>query len=593
MIVLAFRTKLLLAMMLVVIGVTGATVFVTQDRVRRTYERVFRSQVEEQIRFFAELQEARLGGVRLKCLDLSRSVRLQAALEEGDAEVLYDRNNALSELRDIIGAPDAAALAAGLPARVQASFLAFLDGQGRIIAPPDAERSLLPAWVLRRLERTLPGLRATLTRPGDPQQLGHLPVPSGTGEERLDEVILTRISSQEDDRVLGALVVGFPWGAGREATGAEQAIQTGIWMEGRLHAQRVPPPIRQAVSAEMNALTAPAAGEGSVDLNNAGETLRVYFRRLNADSGFPPAYRVCLYSFREMHEEQERLLALIVAFGGVALVGALALSLVLSHGLAVPLHALVDGTTAIRQGNYTVTVPVRSRDEIGRLAESFNEMATGLAQKEKYRSVLDKVSDPAVADQLIHGGVELGGETREVSVLFCDIRGFTALTQGMAPTEVITMLNEHFTPLARVVNEHRGVVDKFVGDLIMAVFGAPKSYGDDAVAAARCARRMIEARTALNESSRYRIEVGIGVATGAALAGNMGSENRLNYTVLGERVNLASRLCSKAGRMEVVIDQTTRERLGAAATVEPMADLELKGFTGKVPAFTLLHILPA
>lgn len=591
MIVLAFRTKLLMAMMAVVVGVTGATIFVTQDRVRRTYERVFQSQAEDQMRFFAELQETRLRGVRQKCLDLNQSVRLRAALEEGDAEVLYDRSNALSELRDILGergGPTAASHG------IRATFLCFLNASGAIIPPPADQGALLPPFVLRRLERSLADLKTTLAGGRrEAQQIGCLMLPKeGEGSTGMPhEVILTRIVSQEDHHVLGAMVLGFPILQTPARTADNPGrILTGLWIDGRLQAAGIPAAVAAAVNLKLPTEVIQAGEEASFDVGGGGGQTRVFYRRINSDSGFPPAYRVCLYSLREMLEEQEQLLAIIVAFGGVALVGAFALSLLLSHGLAVPLHALVNGTNAIREGDYSVTVPVRSRDEIGRLAESFNEMAGGLALKERYRSVLDKVADPAVAEQLMSGGVELGGETREISVLFCDIRGFTALTQGMAPAEIISMLNEHFTPLARIVTEHKGVVDKFVGDLIMAYFGAPKAYGQDALQAARCARRMIEERGKLNLSSRYRIEVGIGVATGQALAGCMGSINRLNYTVLGERVNLASRLCSKAGRMEVVIDQTTRDRIGSLGGVEPMGDIELKGFSGRIPAFKLLDL---
>lgn len=181
-------------------------------------------------------------------------------------------------------------------------------------------------------------------------------------------------------------------------------------------------------------------------------------------------------------------------------------------------------------------------------------------------------------------------ETCDISILFCDIRGFTALTQNMPPNEVIRMLNEHLTPLAHLVDEHNGFVDKFVGDLIMAVYGAPKSHGNDALNAARCALAMLRERAKLNETSHYQITMGIGVASGPAVAGCMGSPDRLNYTVLGTDVNLASRLCSKAGLMEVVIDESTLQRLGETCKVEPLAALELKGFSARVRAFKLLGI---
>jgi class 3 adenylate cyclase len=172
-----------------------------------------------------------------------------------------------------------------------------------------------------------------------------------------------------------------------------------------------------------------------------------------------------------------------------------------------------------------------------------------------------------------------------VSVLFCDIRGFTALTERMSPTDVVELVNEHMTAMTAVVYEHRGVIDKFVGDLVMALFGAPKSYGEDALGAVRCARGMVAARERLNAMSRHRIEIGIGVASGMVVAGRMGSSDRLSYTVLGERVNLASRLCSAAGPMEIFVDETTYLRVGAEFGADPLPGLTLRGFSGVTPAF--------
>jgi class 3 adenylate cyclase len=151
------------------------------------------------------------------------------------------------------------------------------------------------------------------------------------------------------------------------------------------------------------------------------------------------------------------------------------------------------------------------------------------------------------------------------------------------------------TALSRVVKEHHGVVDKFIGDSIMAYFGAPKSYGNDTHNAVRCGLCMIQERLKLNETSKYKIQIGVGIATGPVLAGNMGSEDRSNYTVIGERVNLASRLCSVAGRGEVVIGQFTREKLGDLVGIEEMPELRLKGFSESISAYKLLevHSLPA
>jgi class 3 adenylate cyclase len=264
--------------------------------------------------------------------------------------------------------------------------------------------------------------------------------------------------------------------------------------------------------------------------------------------------------------------------------------LLFAHRLSKPVLDLVKGTSEIRRGNFDVQVRRRTGDELGTLAESFNEMAEGLRLKEKYRSVLRLVTDHEVAEELMTGAVQLGGEMREVSVIFCDVRGFTAMSQDMPPAEVVAMLNEHMSALTRVVHEHRGVVDKFVGDSIMTLFGAPKSYGRDAESAVRCAWQMIQARERLNAATPRELRIGIGIASGPVLAGCMGSERRLDYTVIGERVNLAARLCGAAGPMEIVIDETTRRQLPSSFAVSGLEPLALKGFSDKVTAFRVADV---
>jgi class 3 adenylate cyclase len=138
-----------------------------------------------------------------------------------------------------------------------------------------------------------------------------------------------------------------------------------------------------------------------------------------------------------------------------------------------------------------------------------------------------------------------------------------------------------------VVKVNHGVLDKFVGDLLMAIFGAPLAHGDDAFNAARCALQLLAAREELNRSSRHRIQVGIGLATGTVVAGCMGSAERLNYTVLGGRVNLASRLCSQAGAAEVLVDEATREKLAGRLASEATGEIQLKGFDAPVRAYRL------
>ncbi len=206
--------------------------------------------------------------------------------------------------------------------------------------------------------------------------------------------------------------------------------------------------------------------------------------------------------------------------------------------------------------------------------------------------MLNKVVSRDIAEELMKGDVELGGENRHVTVLFADIRGFTALTEGMEPQEVIGFLNECMERLRAAVEEEGGVVDKFVGDELMAVFGAPIAQGDDASRAVRAALRMRDSMTQLNVERIGRgdasIGLGIGLSTGLAVAGNMGSRERLNYTVLGDIVNLGARLCSGAAAGEILITENTRDEAADQVEVESRGAQSFKGFSRDIEVFAVL-----
>lgn len=283
--------------------------------------------------------------------------------------------------------------------------------------------------------------------------------------------------------------------------------------------------------------------------------------------------------------------ALALASVGALLLAAV-ISVFLARGLTRPVRELVGATQRVARGDFDARVHEDSQDEIGQLARSFNVMTEGLALKEQYRGVLDKVVSKEVAEELLRGDLRLGGENREVTVLFADVRGFTTLTEGMEPQRVIALLNETMERLGEAVEREGGVVDKYVGDEIMAVFGAPMAQEDHAVRAAAAARAMQASMAEVNESRAARGEppmrVGVGIHTGVAVAGNMGSPNRLNYTVLGETVNLGARLCAAAGAGEVLISGATLEALDDPGAAVPRGALDLKGFSRPVPVHALV-----
>lgn len=238
----------------------------------------------------------------------------------------------------------------------------------------------------------------------------------------------------------------------------------------------------------------------------------------------------------------------------------------------------------------------RHNDEVYTLYASFKDMVRGLKEKEKVMGALNKVVSPTIAQEILKGNVHLGGEEKIVTVLFADIRHFTKISENMKPADLITMLNACMTKVSHAVDKHGGVIDKFVGDEVMALFGAPVTVEHAAIKAIECG---LEIAMLLKEWNKERqaeglptIEMGVGIHTGIVVAGNMGAEDRLNYTVLGAGVNLAARICSVAEAAQVLISQGTVHvpEVMEYFDLKPLPPIELKGFSVKEPIFEVLGV---
>jgi adenylate cyclase len=198
---------------------------------------------------------------------------------------------------------------------------------------------------------------------------------------------------------------------------------------------------------------------------------------------------------------------------------------------------------------------------------------------------------PNLASQIAQqeGEVALGGTKRPVVVFFSDIRGFTPMSETMNPDEIAGLLTDYFTEMVDIVFEHSGTLDKFMGDAIMALWGAPIAHEDDADRAMQCALDQIETLEKMNakwkESGRQPLAIGIGINFGEVFAGNIGSNRRLEYTVIGDAVNTASRLCSSAGLNEILISEPFYKELKKPPKVEALEPIQLKGRTKKVPVY--------
>jgi class 3 adenylate cyclase len=289
-------------------------------------------------------------------------------------------------------------------------------------------------------------------------------------------------------------------------------------------------------------------------------------------------YRVDVYLAR-----LARLRALV---GGAALLGAavaVGVGLVLARRVTGPVSALTRGVARVARGDLSQALPLASRDEVGELTRAFNEMLEGLRQRDFIRDTFGRYVSPEVAETLLASpeGLRLGGEKRDVTVLMSDLRGYTRFVEQGDPEVVVRVLNRYLARMTDTIAEHWGTINEFVGDGIVAFFGAPLPAPDHAARAAACALAMLDAIEEVNARHEAeglpRLEMGIGLNSGEAIVGNVGSEKRAKYTAVGTTINLAARVeaCTVGG--QALLSPHTYARVRDVAEVGPPIPVEVKG----------------
>lgn len=262
---------------------------------------------------------------------------------------------------------------------------------------------------------------------------------------------------------------------------------------------------------------------------------------------------------------------------GVAFTLSLELTLLLSRSIYGPVNDLIGATESVKRGDMSVRVPVLSGDEMGELAGSFNEMMAGLEEREKLRAAFGSYVDPQIARRVVDEGEVLAGDEVEVSVLFVDIREFTPFAEAASASEAVTRLNEFFDLVVPVLTRHGGHANKFVGDGVLGVFGAPDRLRDHADRALEAA---CEIASAVEERFGDRLQIGIGINSGPVIAGSVGGGGRLEFTVIGDPVNVAARV-ERATRQTgdvVLLTEATRCLLTRdEIDLEPRGSMPLKG----------------
>jgi len=273
-------------------------------------------------------------------------------------------------------------------------------------------------------------------------------------------------------------------------------------------------------------------------------------------------------------------------------------SFLMGRRLTQPIEALIVANREIGKGHFHYRLDEQRNDEIGFLMKSFNNMASGLQEKFQVERIFSKYVSPKIARRIMRDldHVELGGEQTEGSVLFADIVGYTALSGRMTPAETIEILNEYFSYIFQASDLYHGTIDKYMGDCAMIVFGVPeynKEHRFNAVSCAILIQRIIESlNTRKTAQGLPAVDFRLGINSGEMLAGNMGARERMQFTVIGETVNLASKLCSisRPGDVVVTSELASHSELQDRIFTEPHKPLVLAGNPGMINTSRITNI---
>ncbi len=324
------------------------------------------------------------------------------------------------------------------------------------------------------------------------------------------------------------------------------------------------------------------SGSGNGQIRFKGEDRRDYignFKKVKVgNTGIIATVREDLV-FSEVYNIQRRnilivIIALCVAIGGVFFI---------AKRISNPILKLLDATIEIGKGNFVVNIKPETHDEVGLLTENFIQMSKGLKEREKIKDALGRFVNPAIAELVTTNELKLGGDNKLCTIFFSDIRGFTAMSEKLSPEQVVEFLNEYMTIMVDCIDLTFGIVDKFIGDAIMATWGAIGSLGNPAENGVNAALMMrnvlIDFNFKRKKEGKPAVKMGCGLNYGPVVAGQIGSLNRLEYTVIGDAVNLASRIESlnKPFGTDILISSDLYAEVEGIFIVEKMKEITVKG----------------
>ncbi|MFQ5427487.1 MAG: adenylate/guanylate cyclase domain-containing protein [Thermodesulfobacteriota bacterium] len=307
-------------------------------------------------------------------------------------------------------------------------------------------------------------------------------------------------------------------------------------------------------------------------------------------------YTVLAFSKAFVSERVRAAVMSLVIITILAIIFVSFLSIPLASGFLAPIFMLLKGTKEIVLGNFDYKIPEERRDEVGELVRSFNHMAAELKKKEVMKGVFNLYVSPDVADEILREpeSLDLGGDRRDLTVFFADIRGFTRHARSMSPEQTVDILNKYFSLITEVVFTFGGTVDKFIGDAVMCVFGSPIAsprHLEEAVKAAVAVRDILKRVNALRqERGDIPMRMGLGLDSGPVIVGNMGSRLRMEYTAVGEAVNMASRFSDLAEGGEILIKEGLYPEVKKFAHCEQVESAIIKGVDKPLGLYSIVEL---
>jgi PAS domain S-box-containing protein len=382
-----FQLKLVLSMVLLVVGITATTLLITESQVRLSYQRHFLQSFGSQVDSFLRQREARLEPVQERVSDAALNTRLVAAMENADLEHPDQRDiddvyqNARDQLAELMAAVP------GGQTNKTGGFYFFLNGKGEVLYPSAQVQLPFSLLGLRKIARQIETVGRSVIGENS-MQIGYLAPEEEPGAAEIREMVFTPIVDQVGrQQKLGVLAVGFPLPSASRG----DPILSAIWLDNRLHSTSISgDPLTRLEEAVDTALGS-GAPPRDFTMHIGNQPFQVYCQALSTGHSFPRACQICMYSLAQAATENARFTRKILISGTIASLCALVLSWLISRSLTVPLQELVTGTSEIERGNYGITVPVRSRDEIGRLGQAFNAMA--LRIQASYKALEQRIAE--------------------------------------------------------------------------------------------------------------------------------------------------------------------------------------------------------